>query len=335
MRNRRNREEKRKRRQQKRCLRNLDFGLLKINLIMYRRKIFELLRLCNTPASVYSPIPLFAISLFLISRKELSIYDLPVLLAGIIVSLFLTFASNLWNHCNDLKEDLAQGKKTILTQDTSTQKPALFIAILLYVSSMIFIYYLSNEFKRPIYLYFLTWALATWWYSDNLILKKVIGFRLKDHYMGELAAYSIAWPMHALIVWLIYSDLNSISITITVAFFFFHISGLLLKDLKDISGDRKAGLKTFGVVFPPSQLIRYSCYLMIVYYLVMLNPFTLNSFGTGILIITLPFVYFLKNTFIYMYKKNWTLGVQDFKAIKCIGNSIYISIIFIGLSAFL
>lgn len=255
--------------------------------------------------------------------------------AGIVVSMTLNFASNLWNHCNDLKEDRAQGKKTILTQDISMQKTAMFIAVLLYAFSILFAYYLSIVFKRPIYIYSLIWVIATWWYSDNLILKKVTGFRLKDHYMGELIAYSTAWPAHTLSVWLIYSDLNSVAIIITVAFFFFYISGLLLKDLKDISGDKKAGLKTFGVFFPSSQLIRYSCYLMVVYYLIMLNPLTLNSFGRGILIITFPFGYFLKNTFVHMYKKNWNLDAKDIKAVKGIGNSAYASLIFIGLSAFI
>jgi 4-hydroxybenzoate polyprenyltransferase len=299
------------------------------------RKIVGLLKLCNTPASVYSPFPFFAISLFLISRKELSIYDLPVIFAGIVVSLLLTFSSNLWNHCNDLKEDIAQGKKTILTQDSSVQKPALFIAVLLYTGSVLFAYYLSNEFKRPIYIYSLIWVLVTWWYSDNLILKKVTGFRLKDHYMGELIAYSIAWPMYTLSVWLVYSDLNSRGIIITIAFLFLSLSALLLKDLKDISGDRKTGLKTFGVVFAPSQLIRYSCYLMMLYYFIILNPITLNYFGISILVMVFPFVYFLKNTFSHLYKKNWSLDIGDLKALKSLGNSILASVIFMGLSAFL
>ncbi len=80
--------------------------------------------------------------------------------------------------------------------------------------------------------------------------------------------YSIAWPMYTLSVWLVYSDLNSRGIIITIAFLFLSLSALLLKDLKDISGDRKTGLKTFGVVFAPSQLIRYSCYLMMLYYFI-------------------------------------------------------------------
>ncbi|KAB2946037.1 MAG: UbiA family prenyltransferase [Candidatus Methanoperedens sp.] len=300
---------------------------------MYWSKPVALLKLCNTPATIYSPFPLFAISLFLISQKELSIYDFPVLFAGIVVSWLLAFPSNLWNHCNDLKEDRAGGKKTILTQDSSMQKKALFIAVLLYACSLLFVYYLSYEFKRPIYLYALVCIIITWCYSDNLILKKVLGIRLKDHYLGELAAYSIAFPSYTLSIWLVYSDLNLKAIILTIAIFFFSISGLLLKDLKDISGDMKAGLKTFGVVFLPSQLVRYSCYFMVLFYLTLLNLIVLSSYG--ILVIMIPFIYFFKNTFVHMYKKDWTLESGDFQALKHMGNSIYASFIFLGLSTFI
>lgn len=299
------------------------------------RDCVELLKLCNTPPSIISPYPIFAISLFLISSKGFNISDLPILLAGIAVSLLSNYGANLWNHCNDLKEDLAQGKKTILTYDTSMQKIAIFISILLYASSLLFVYFLSILLERPIYVFFLIWSLVTWWYSDNLILKKVFGFRLKDHYIGELITYSTAWPMYILGIWSVYSDLNATGIIIAVAFFFVSISGLLLKDLKDISGDREAGLRTFGVVFFPSQLIRYSCYLTMMYYLIMLNPITLNFLGTGILVIVLPFIYFFKNTFFHMYRKKWTLDIEDLKALKGMSNSVYVSIIFMGLSTFL
>jgi len=297
------------------------------------RKTIALLKLCNTPATIYSPFPLFAISLFLISGKELSMYGLSLLFAGIVVSYLLTFPANLWNHCNDLKEDIAAGKKTILTDDPSMQKKAIYISVLLYAFSLLFVYYLSIEFRRPIYLYTIICVIATWWYSDNLILKKLIGFRLKQHYIGELITYGIALPAYTLSVWLVYSDLNIKAIIITIAVFLYSISGLLLKDIKDISGDKKAGLKTFGVVFPPSQLLKYSCYLLILFYFALLNPVTLKNFGPGILIILIPFIYFLINTFIHMYRKNWTLSSGDLQALKSMGNSIYASFIFIGLSA--
>lgn len=300
---------------------------------MYWRRIVALFKLCNTPVTIYSPFPLFAISLFLVSSKELSIYEIPLLIAGIILSWLLAFASNLWNHCNDLKEDIAAGKETILTMDRSMPGKAMIISALLYISSLFFAYYLSIEYERPIYIFALIWIAVTWWYSDNLILKKLIGFRLKEHYMGELIAYSLAMPAYTISVWLVYSDLNSKGIIITIAVFLFSISALLLKDLKDISGDTEAGLRTFGVAFLPSDLIRYSSYLMLLFFMVLLNPFTMDSYG--IMIIIVPFIYYLKNTFIHLYKKGWSLDSGDFHAINSIGRSIYSSFICIGLSGLL
>lgn len=305
-----------------------------LNKMRWRTTI-ELLKLCNTPATIYSPFPLFAIIIFLISGLELSIYGLPILFAGILISYLLTFPSNLWNHCNDLKEDTAAGKKTILTNDHSMQYKAMILSILLYTLSLIFCYYLSIEFNRPIYFYALIWIIATWLYSDNIITKKIFGFRLKQHYLGELITYSVALPCYTLTIWLVYSDLNAKALIITIGIFFFSISGLLLKDIKDISGDKKAGLKTFGVVFPPSKLLKYSCYLMILFFLTFLNPFTFQNLDSGIYIIIIPFIYFLKNTFIHFHRKDWILGMEDISAIKSLGNSIYVSFIFIGLSSFI
>lgn len=302
---------------------------------MFLKNIMELLRLCNTPASIISPFPFFAIAIFLISQDNYNNYGIYSLFIGIVVTLLSNFASNLWNHCNDLKEDIAQGKKTILTQDPSMKKIAILTAILLYLISIIIVYQISLEVKRPIYIYFLIWAIATWCYSDNLIFKKLTGFRLKEHYIGELVTYGIAWPMYTLSIWLIYSDITIICEIVLAAFFFFSISLLLLKDLKDISGDRKAGLMTFGVVFSPSKLIRYSCFLMVMYYFILLNPITVNLFNNRILIMIIPFTYFLKNTFFHMFNKNWTLDMGDLNAIKSVGYSVYASVFFLGFSMFL
>lgn len=298
------------------------------------KKSVELLKLCNTPPSIISPLPIFAISLFLISREGFRFNELPILFMGIIVTLLSNFGSNLWNHCNDLKEDMASGKKNVITRDIRVKKNAIIISILLYACSLILTYYLSIQTRRPILVFFSIWAFLTWWYSDNFILKKIIGFRLKDHYMGELITYGIACPFYTLSIWLIYSDLNAESIVLAIAFFFFGLSGLLLKDLKDISGDRIAGLKTFGVVFLPSQLIQYSCWLMLLFYLVMMNPFTLSLFNKGIAVMIVPFIYYFKNTFFHLHRKNWILDFGDLKALKSIGTSIQFSLVFLGLSAF-
>jgi len=234
-----------------------------------------------------------------------------------------------------LKEDMAQGKKTVLTLNLVSHKTAVVISALLYVISSIIILFLSIKFEKPIYFFFLVWAVITWWYSDNIFLRKVFGFRLKTHYIGELITYGIAYPFFALTIWLIYSDLNISGIALALAFSFLGVSGVLLKDLKDISGDRKAGLQTLGVMFTPSKLLYISCIFLTLYYLVILDSIALKIFSTGMFLVIIPFIWFIKNTFYYFHRKCWKLEVGDFKSIKTMMISTYLSLIVLGVGTFI
>ncbi len=254
-------------------------------------------------------------------------------MVGVVVSLLSSFASNLWNHTNDLKEDILQGKKTVLTLNLVSHSTAVVLSIILYGISTIIIYYMSIKFEKPIFPFFLVWLVITWWYSDNIFLSKIFGFRLKTHYIGEIITYGVAYPFYTLSIWLIYSDLNNPGIALALAFSFLGISGVLLKDLKDISGDREAGLKTLGVIFSPSKLLYISCIFSILYYLVILNSVALKVYSTGMILVIIPFIWFMKNTFYYFHKKSWKLEAGDFKSIKTMMMSTYLSLFASGIGA--
>ncbi len=265
----------------------------------------------------------------------MSFWPPHLLSIGIAISLLSSFASNLWNHTNDMKEDIAQGKKTVLTLYTVSPKTAIVLSVLLYAISTIMVLYASIKLERPIYIFFLVWAVITWWYSDNIFLRRLFGFRLKTHYIGELITYGIAYPAYVLTIWLIYSDLNTSGIALALAFSFLGISGVLLKDLKDISGDRKAGLKTLGVMFTPSKLIYFSCIFLILYYLVILESIAFNILSTGMFLVIIPFLWFIKDTFYYFHRKSWRLEFKDFTSIKTMVKSTYLSIVVLGISTFI
>lgn len=186
------------------------------------KKLPEIIKLFYTPYSIFSPIPFFAVIIFLLAYKfdESSAFPMLSLTAGVGVSLLSSFASNAWNHTNDMKEDFAQGKKNALTQNIISHRTAIVLSFLLYITSIIIINYISIKAGRPAYI-FLIWALITWWYSDNIFLGKIFKFRLKTHYVGELITYSIAYPMYTLSIWLIYSDLNTSGLVLALAFLFF------------------------------------------------------------------------------------------------------------------
>jgi len=147
---------------------------------------------------------------------------------GIVVSIISSFASNLWNHSNDVNEDIAQGKKTVLTQNYVSYKTTVVLSIALYIISIISVLYLSILLIKPIYYFFLPWSIITWWYSDNIFLRKIFGFRLKTHYFGEIITYGIACPSYTLSIWLIYSDLNYQGIAVALAFLggIFYLGGM-------------------------------------------------------------------------------------------------------------
>ena len=193
-----------------------------------------------------------------------------LLITGVVVSLISCSASSLWNHTNDIKEDTLQEKKTVLTQKFVSYKTTTIISMFLYGISMIIISYMSIMLEKPIFIFFSIWLIITWLYSDNIFMGKIFGFRLKTHYIGEIITYGIAYPSYTLSIWLIYSDMNISGIAVALVFMFLGLSGVMIKDLKDISGDRKAGLRTFGVKFIPSKLLHTSCIFIVLYYILWL-----------------------------------------------------------------
>lgn len=295
-------------------------------------QVSEIIKLFFIPFSIISPIPFFAIILFLISTtfSEITQFKILLLIFGILLTLLSSGVSNFWNHTNDIKEDIKNNKNTILTQKIISQKTAISISFFFYIFSIFFSFYLSILLKRPIYLYFLIWAIITWWYSDDIFLKKISGIRLKTHYLGEILTYGLAYPAYTMSIWLIYSNSFFKGFVLSMIFLCFGLAGVLLKDLKDIKGDREAGLKTLGVVFAPSKLIKCSSFFLIIYFLIILISTNQGIFNFATFIIFIPLIYLVKNTIIHFHRKNWSIEIKDMHNIKSMIISTYSSILILG-----
>ncbi|MDY6930462.1 MAG: UbiA family prenyltransferase [Halobacteriota archaeon] len=301
---------------------------------MQTGQVYQILNLCLTPRPTMFFYPLLSLVIFLSAYEvkcPLEPSNLYPLMWGISVALISNFGANLWNHSNDIKEDLAHGKNNILTQGYIDKKTTIFLALIFYIISISIIYAISIKFNRPILIFFLIWCFITWWYSDTLLLKKIFGFRLKDHYIGELVTYSIACPSFTLSLWLVYSDLNFKGLALTLVFIFYGISGLLIKDLKDIYGDREAGLMTFGVVFQPSFLLYLSSILLVLYYISIFVFTAINVFDTGSFLVVIPFLFFIMGTFVHFYRKNWKLEKTDYKSVQNMMLTTYASLFLLAI----
>jgi len=229
-----------------------------VDSILKQRKIFihkifiliKILKMGTVPPTVAYPIPLVPILAFFMA-KNYEIFNLLKIIA--FTSLFFN-SINLWNHLNDAEDDLKSGKteaKMLLDHQNLT----LTVIILSYLGSLLLIWSYGNF---QIVMLFIICFLTTWLYSDKMIVGRIVP-RLKEHYIGELFTYLVVTPVFPSILWLMASsEFNLRGLGFVVITATYYLSGMLLKDLKDISSDFQSGYKTLGVIFSPQSLLKAS-----------------------------------------------------------------------------
>ncbi len=225
------------------------------------KPIKELAKLSATPPSIIHPYPLLALAVFVISKN----YNLLGLLKAVIFSMVFQSAVNLWNHINDVEEDRISGRRNIIMENTKIRKISIIIVVLLYFIAGIVVLIGSFQRKLALFSFFMLFT-VTWMYSDKIYIGKIIP-RLKSHYITELLTYLVAIPTFLTILWCLNSDTLSKEFeALVILTILFMLQGVFLKDLKDISADRLAGLRTLGVVFEPYKLIKASFLTSYLYY---------------------------------------------------------------------
>ncbi|WP_169745355.1 UbiA family prenyltransferase [Geoglobus ahangari] len=168
-------------------------------------------------------------------------------------------AINLWNHINDADDDRKAGKDNPFSEK-DVRAVALVITFGLYLSSAILSYLFGGV---TCFLFYLAVFTATFLYSDNMITK----IRLKRHYLGEVGVYVVAVPSYILLLYTSIASLDKIGVFLALLFLPLMLSTVFIKDLKDITADKKAGLYTLGVAFTPETLIKVFSSLILIYYL--------------------------------------------------------------------
>lgn len=223
-------------------------------------KLFvNLIKLSAKPATIIYPYPIAALLAFSLSGTLNVIY----LIKAIAFSFIFYAGVNLWNHVNDVEEDIKGGKKTIITENPKIRKLTALISAVLYVTSFVLAFIWIVDWRGIAA--FVPAALATWIYSDKIFFGKKIR-RWKDHYITEILAFIIFFPAFFSMLWTIFAPLSLRGLAFSMTMTLFMFSGAFLKDLKDITGDRLAGLKTLGVVFSPETLLKASSTMLIFYY---------------------------------------------------------------------
>ncbi|ADB57869.1 UbiA family prenyltransferase [Archaeoglobus profundus] len=274
-----------------------------MELIKY---FIELLKFSARPLTIIYPIPVLQFVVF-----SQSTHDLNLLLIAILFSFTFYPAVNLWNHVNDVKEDILGGKYNVFAEGLNVRILGVILAILLYLAALLIVLKYGNYVSLAL---FILCFLITWTYSDRLTLGRFLG-RLKDNYVTELTSFVISYPSFTLLIWTFFEDLNVKAIALSLTVLFFVLFGVFIKDIRDVSGDEKAGLKTIGVVFSPSSLIKLAYTSIILYYSTIIVCVLIDVYDVTTIISALPIIptlLFVKQ----LKEKVWKLSLETLPYFK-------------------
>ncbi|OKY78993.1 MAG: 4-hydroxybenzoate polyprenyltransferase family prenyltransferase UbiA [Candidatus Methanohalarchaeum thermophilum] len=302
---------------------------------MYNRKIDKIkgfLELSIIPPHVYFPILILYFFIFILTEgipSNVLGRFLIVFLFGLINSMSITF----FNNVSDYEEDKIKGKRNLVTEEILSIDVGIYLSMFLYLIGLVFSVVLSCSIDYFIIVPYVVFSFFTWWYSDRFFLGNFFGFRLKENYLTELITYLVTFPCFSLSGWLIMTDLDMKVFLIVFLFTTLVISFMLLKDIKDLSSDKKSGISSFAVVYDISTLLKTSSYLNIVFYFGLIYLGLRNYLSWGVFFILLPLAFFLKEVYYPLRSKKWKISMEMRGIVKKYYLNIYFTflILILGL----
>jgi len=234
---------------------------------------------------------------------------------------------NLWNHVNDVEEDMLAGKRNVFTDSPGVRRAGAALAFLLYSISFTVLYVFSKD--RLAVLAFGVVCFVTWIYSDRTFFGRFFR-RWKDYYVTEVLTYVISAPLYTIAVWSLFSRIDARAIATAAFMTPFALSGTFLKDIKDTTGDEMAGLKTLAVVFSPSTLLRISVALLWIYYIEVLVFSVLGIIPAFSILALLAFPGLIYSTFCFV-RNNWEISLKIAGAVKVMVYTNLLSLLLIAL----
>ena len=290
--------------------------------------------LANTPRSVFSPLPTFAFSLFFLYQHPIGLTfpSLAACASGIAFSLFSVWGANIWNNVSDLSDDIAAGRVNALTTGDVSPSNAIVLAASFYAMGVLVSVFGFSMNKAITVILALAFCVVTFLYSWNEV-RPLSGKRLKEHWAGEVLVYAVAIPTHTLALTAIYSPIDARALAISIPIFSYLFTGLLLKDIKDISSDSSAGYRTLGVEFSAASLIRGGFALLLIFYAGATVLATMGIVGRGGLLVLICLVIFLLGVVIPLYSQRWKLTITDGGRINLLAKNTYAALLLWGLGS--
>lgn len=267
-------------------------------------KFYKILKLGATPPTIVYPYPLIPFLAFLLSKS--TIFDFAV---SLLFVMAYCSAVNLWNHLNDAEIDVQFGRDELKMLLHIKSQLTLLVISLYFLA---FVILLLKGDSLALICYIIA-VITTWAYSDRVFLGKYIK-RFKEHYVSEILTYAIVLPLSSLILWSLFSKINTTGIIFSLLVSALLFSVVMLKDIKDISSDSAAGYKTLAVVLSPRTLLKLSVAFNIIYYsLLTFASFTVFPISCIAGLAPTPLLIY---STLNLYKRQWKINFETIKYIK-------------------
>ena len=179
-----------------------------------------------------------------------------VLLKSLLSTIFIILCVSAAGSCDaffdrdeDLLCDMSVWLRNPYIVTEVSDSAILWTTMTMYVLSIAYSSVLAYWLNLNILLFATISAMLSWLYSDNLFVKRIVGFRLKDHYIPEFLGLGIGYFSLFLAGWLIFLPFTMYTLPICFLISTEKIARILEKDIVQMSKDDLAGNRTFPVVY--------------------------------------------------------------------------------------
>ncbi len=300
--------------------------------INFLKNILLILVIGAIPINLVYPIPLVSIVALSLTLQYPSHHILSLFnfINSYVFSFLFFTAINLWNHLNDLNDDIIAGR-SFSHKLLKNYKLALSISIFCYFLAVLYFIFFSLDLRVTPFL--IVCMMFTWMYSDRILVGKIIR-RFKEWYVTELLTYFVVSPLFFLVLWSFFEPVSSKGLAFSLLVSLLYISGVFLKDMKDITSDANAGYETLAIVFSPQFLIRISILLNLASFVLLLLYSVTGIFPMGCTL-SLVVVFIVVYVIFKLNKEKWKIS-KDMVGILSIYSYTYVfSLLFIALGGFI
>lgn len=163
-------------------------------------------------------------------------------LLSILTGIAVTASVYSFNYWTDIVEDIINLPKSAIVNSKITSRKVLFFSSLCATLSLFFAYFLSF-YSMVVVITILVIGIL---YSYPILGKR---HRIKNMPFLKSVIIAFGWSLGVLIpVFAVTSNISTALLTLSIFIFLQVIAGTVIRDIKDLSGDIKAGIRTIPVM---------------------------------------------------------------------------------------